>query len=162
MDATHGALIRLEAKIDDLTARVAVLAEDLADLQVPAAMPAAATIDATAEQVRQANLYADLLARLPHGGQQEAAELAAKFRADLRHPDLALLSPQAMSLRAAGGWDAPSTIYGIAHEDVITWNGGLLREFLGGDGGQGMFATAAQAAAWPHKVDQGDIVAGPG
>lgn len=41
----------------------------------------------------------------------------------------------------------------------ISWFGGLVRAHS--DGGNGMYATAPQAEAWPHRTDQGTIKHGP-
>jgi len=148
-----------EAKLDRLIELVSYMATRLEAVEAAllpiSSVPAAATFVVTNEAERQRDLYAAKLAKFPH--EPNRAELDYKFRPELRHPDLALLSPEAMSLRSDGGWDAPAVIYNIAPEDRIKWHGGLIRR----DGGNGMYATQSQADAWDDRVADGTNV-GPG
>jgi hypothetical protein len=131
----------VEGRLDNLQVDVAALAPLPTHVELD---------DEPGEAQRQAELYADLIARLP-------AYDGPDYPVELRHPDLRRLSNAAMSLRAAVGV-GPSTMYGIRPEDVISWWGGLVRA----DGGQGMYATAEQGEAWPYRVDDNGVGIGPG
>lgn len=133
-------LQRIEAKIDSLTG-------------VTESGP-------SAEQIRQKNLYSDILAKRKelspdYDWDAEEVKLQKNFPVELRHPDLKLVPAVLISLRTTG---LPSLLNGVAQEDTVGWYGGLYRDSE--QTLQGMYATKAQAAAWPYRV-QNDIVIGP-
>jgi hypothetical protein len=78
---------------------------------------------------------------------------------DLAHPELRSFSDTEFEIRTS---ILGRIIYRIPMEDWINWYGGALRTFVGGDGGQGMYMTEAQAAAWTDRADDGGTGIGPG
>lgn len=76
-----------------------------------------------------------------------------RFPAALRHPDLRELSESGMA-RRTDFW--PRLLYWVPREQWINWYGDMIRE----TGGRGMYATAAQHAAWSRK-SRSDTTIGP-
>ena len=70
----------------------------------------------------------------------------------LLHPDLQTISDWEFRIRT-GFW---SRLFYCKREEWINWYGDAVRP----DGAQGMYCTAAQYEAWPHKV-RSDIKIGP-
>jgi len=138
-------ITRLEVQYGQLDAEVARLSTGATPINL-----------GTTEAERQTLLYADLANKLPWDDAAEA-QTAQKFPSALRHPDLRFVPLRRMSLRAGGDPMGPSHVYEIPVEDRILWFGDLMRV----DGGNGMFATQAQADAWPNKL-RTDIGIGPG
>ena len=104
-------------------------------------------VPAQSEADRQAALYADLVGRLPQYNGEP-------YPIALRHPDLAKCSDMQMHIRS-DVWAA--TVWQIPAADRVSWWGDLIRA----DGGNGMYATMQQHAAWPHRVAESSVI-GPG
>ena len=70
------------------------------------------------------------------------------------HPDLKGLTDEDFRIRTS----ILARLFYRKPADWVNWYGDCIRTFA--DGGNGMYATAEQAAAWPDKL-RSDVTIGP-